>query len=366
MIRAGLGSLLVLAALGAPLAAAQRSALKFEVVERDIGTVFQHDKRQVEFPFTVEGATPVRFFPESKLVDFHTSCGCTDAYLRPDWLAEDGDLSRLGEQRWDLSEPIPAGARGTIVASFQGKRYSNTKESTIAVRGTMSNTPVILTVRAQVEPVFRMRPAELALGKVPVGDVRAGKVSAETVVRCHEAFEILEWTLLPDGLRVEEVGEPEVDVESGAMSRRLRFTLSSALEPGPWNRGALATTSLDVDIDVLFSAEILAPVQFDPTTRLHFGFPRAGEVVSRTVAVDLQVEGATLPAPTAVLDGDVAAQMEIEVVAREAGKAYDVLVRTREDAAPGRYTGTLRVSFPEGSGFGGHALPVTITIRKSD
>lgn len=364
MIRAALILPALVLAAAAPSATAQRSTLEFSVVERDLGTIFQHQERQVEFPFTVKGESAVRFFAESKEIDFHTSCGCTNAYLRPDWLAEDGDLSTVEGQRWNLAKPIPAGAQGTVVATFKGERYSNTKESTIALRGTMANTPLILTVRAEVIPVFRLRPAQILLGQITQRDLRAGKIHGETVVHCHESFEILEWKQLPDGMTVEEVGEPTLDPESGAMSRSLRFTLGGGLKAGPWNKMALASTSMEIDLEVLFSAEVLSPVRFDPVNRLHFGFPRAGEVVQRTVSVDLQLEGETLPLPSATLEGTAAAQMEVEVVAREDGKAYDVHVRTREDAAPGRYTGTLRIAFPEGSDYAGHELPVSINIRK--
>lgn len=344
---------------------AQASTLKFDSVEHDIGSIFQHETRVVEFPFVVDGESPVRFFRDNASlgVDFHTSCGCTDAYLRPDWLAVDGDLSTVADQRWDFALPMPAGARGTVIASFKGKGYSHTKESTIAIRGTMANTPLILTVRATVLSIFEVRPAIVAFGVVEVGRVRAGLVTTETSVRCDESFEVSDWYLLPNGMTVEELGEPSVD-DSGGMTRRFRFTLGKDVPLGAWNRQASARTSIDVDLDVVFMAEIQSPVVFNPAGRLSLGFPRAGEIVARTVSIDLKVADATLPMPTAVLEGTIAAQMEVEVVAREVGKSYDVIVRTRKDGAPGKYQGKLRIEFPEGSGFAGHETPVTIRIRK--
>jgi hypothetical protein len=345
--------------------AAQASTLKFDTVDIDIGSIFQHETRVVEFPFVVEGEMPVRFYRDKTAEggDFHTSCGCTAAYLRPDWLAVDGDLSTVENQRWDLALPMPAGARGTIIATFSGKGYSHAKESTIAIRGNMTNSPTILTVRANVLSIFEVRPAIVSFGVIEIGKLRAGLVTAESTVRCDDSFDISDWFLLPYGMTVEELGEPIVD-DSGAMTRRLRFTLGKDTPLAAFNRQAEAHTSIDVNLAVVFTAQIVSPVVFNPVGRLSLGFPRAGEAISRTVSVDLQVADATLPMPSAILDGTIAAQMEVEVVAREAGKSYDVIVRTRKDSAPGKYQGKLRIEFPVGSGFAGHEMPVTIRIRK--
>jgi len=356
ILRTALAVLLVTSA-----APAQAGRLAFEDTVQTIGTVYQHHEREVEFPFVVEGGD-VRLERYSAQQDFHTSCGCTDAWVRADWLADAEGAS--GEApRWDIKKPLPEGVRGTVVATFRGETWSREKKSTILLRGNMDGGNVVLTIEAYVERVFEIEPVLLDFGEVLAAGLRAQDPSLEIAVTGKEAFEFENWVGLPAGLAVEELGEPRL-LEDGRMTRRLRFTLGGGTNPGSLTATASVETSLGLLLELPVSARILPAVSFDPSRNLHFGFPRQGEVIERTVTVELQVAGARLPVPAVELDGVLAGHMDVEVVAREAGRLYDVVVRSREDMPAGRYKGTLHIGFPADSGFAGHQMPVSITVRK--
>ena len=337
--------------------------LVFETKVRDLGTVYQHLERPVEFPFVGAGDTAVRLSRYSREEEFHTSCGCTDAYVRADWLASEDDPKSEEELRWDLSKPIPAGSHGTVVATFRGESWSRSKKSTIMVRGSMADSPVILTIEAFVLRVFDTRPALVDFGDVLEAGLRGSDPTVDLVVTGKEAFEIVRWAELPEGVAVAETAEP-VLLDDGRMERSLRFTLTGGAQAGSLTTSARAETSLGFDFELPISAQVLSAVSVLPLRNLHFGFPTEGETVTRTVTIDLQVADAVLPMPVARLSGDVAGHMSVEVVAREAGRAYDVVVRSLEGMPAGRYKGTLSIDFPEGSGFSGHQMPVSITVRK--
>jgi hypothetical protein len=347
--------------LATSAATAQAGRLVFEEEVKAIGTVYQHHEREVEFPFVVEGSD-VRLDRYSAELDFHTSCGCTDAWVRADWLADEEGAG--GEApRWDIREPLPEGVRGTVVATFRGETWSRDKKSTILVRGNMEGGSVVLTIEAFVKRVFDVEPVLLDFGEILVAGLRAQDPSLEVAVTGKEAFAFEGWVGLPAGLTVEELGEPLL-LKDGRMTRRLRFTLGGGTTPGSLTATASVETSLGLLLEIPVSARILPAVSFDPSRNLHFGFPRQGEVIERTVTVELQVDGARLPVPVVELGGALAGHMEVEVVARQAGRLYDVLVRNREDMPAGRFKGTLHIGFPADSGFAGHQMPVSITVRK--
>ena len=339
-----------------------RSRLVFETLERDLGVVFQDEDVPVEFPFRVDGPDPVVLLGHGSSDNLPVSCGCTDAHVRPDWLGEAYDVTIHGEA-WDLDQPIPAGASGTVVATFHGNRYERIKKSTVTVRGNMQGGPYLLEVIADVKPVFQSRPTQIMFGKVLAGALRDKDPQVEVQVTAKQAFEVQRWKSLPLGVSVEEIGEPEA-LSDGRSLQTFRFTLGQEAKVGMLNAAALAETDIGSDYEIVMSAQVVGPVRFRPENRLMFGFWDAGAAQTRTVKVDLQVAGGSLPVPHVTLAGSIAAQLDVEVVTLREGASYEVRVTAGADTPPGSYDGTLTLDFGD-SDFPSQQLTVKAMVREA-
>ncbi|MDP7063027.1 MAG: DUF1573 domain-containing protein, partial [Planctomycetota bacterium] len=107
-----------------------RSDMRMQKLEINLGTVFQRISYDLEFPFDVNGPDPIT------IEEIDTSCGCTSARIRPDWAPDfEGEF-------WPLEKPIPAGAKGAVVAIFDGSLYKEEKASTITIHGNFLSNKV--------------------------------------------------------------------------------------------------------------------------------------------------------------------------------------------------------------------------------
>jgi hypothetical protein len=339
-----------------------RSRLVFETVERDLGMVYQDEDVPVEFPFRVDGPDPVILVGQGLGDHLPVSCGCTDAHVRPDWLGDAYDVTIHGE-RWDLERPIPAGAEGTVVATFHGNRYERTKRSTVTVRGNMQGGPYLLEVIAHVKPVFESRPTQIMFGRALAGSLRASDPSVLVEVRAKDAFEVARWKNLPLGVAVEQVGEPQLEAD-GRTLQSFRFTLGPEAKVGMLNAAAIAETSLGADYEIVMSGQVVGPVRFRPENRLMFGFWDAGSAQTRTVKVDLQVTGGELPEPKVTLEGSLAEHCTVEIVEVRASESFEIRVTAGSDTPPGNYDGVLKMDFGDGA-FPSHQLTMRAVVREA-
>jgi hypothetical protein len=327
-----------------------RSDMQMETYEIDLGTVYQRLSYDLEFPFVVNGPDPIVL---SEAID--TSCGCTKAYIRADW-----DPSFEGKE-WPVGKEIPAGARGTVVAVFDGSLYEEEKASTITVRGNFLSNKVTLGVKAFIEPIFQSSPAQVNFKDLQLIELKEKEAFIDVKVTAMKPFEVLRWVKVTPGIRVEEIGESEI-IEEGRMVRHFRVTATADLPEGRLASALIAETDLGENLEFRVAAVALGPVRYAPQTmRLSFGIFDQGP--SRSRVLKLYSTGSDLPQPEFEIVGAAAAVMSAELDVKEAGKRYFLKVTIAENTPIGRYDGLLRVSFPEGSGIPKREVVLSALIR---
>jgi len=313
-----------------------RSDIQMGKLEIDLGTVFQRLSYDLEFPFVVSG-------PDSILIsEIDTSCGCTQATIRPDW-----DSEFEGES-WPLDREIPAGVTGTVVAVFDGSLYKEEKASTITIRGNFLSNKVTLGVKAFIEPIFKVSPSQVSFAQLQITSLMQQEVGLDVRVTAMRAFEIVRWLKVTPGVRVEEVGEQEM-LEDGRAVRNFRVLATADLPEGPLQAALIAETTLGENLEIVVTGEALGPIRYAPQSmKLSFGVLDQGP--SRTRPVKLDSTGLIIPEPQFEILGAAAAVMTSVLEVKEAGKSYVIKVTLAEGAAVGRYDGFLRISFPPESG----------------
>lgn len=309
-----------------------RSDMRMQKLEINLGTVFQRMSYDLEFPFDVNGPDPII------IEEIGTSCGCTSARIRPDW---DPDFE--GEF-WPLEQPIPAGAKGAVVAIFDGSLYKEEKASTITIHGNFLSNKVTLGVEAFIEPVFHVEPAGVNFRELQLTDLAKAPVVKQVKVTAMKPFQITRWSRVSPGFLVKEVGEAQI-LEEGRMSRTYEVIATSDLEEGRLNTSIIAETDLDERLEWVVSAHVVGPVKYSPvTTQIAFGVVNAGKAVKRKLTVEST--GPVIPEPTFEIVGNIAKVLEAHLETGVEGKKYVIRMAINKDGAAGRYDGLLRVSFP--------------------
>lgn len=339
-----------------------RSKLVLETDDLDLGVIFQQHDVPVEVKFKVEGPDPVRIVGQGSSDGLPVSCGCTSAYIRADWAAPSGETPDQ-ENRWDLSQEIPAGAEGTVIATFHGNRYSRVKSAEITLRGNMANGPLIIGIKADVKPVYQTKPAQVMFGKVLAGALRESDPQTEVVVVAMRDFEVLRWKHLPAGVTAEVIGEAEA-LKDGRVQKRFRFTLGKSAPVGQMNGSALAETSLGFDFEVLLSGQVLGPVKYRPENRLMFGFWDQGEAKTRTVRIELQLPKGTMPEPIVSFEGGIADYLSASFVPAPGARTLDIKVTSSAEMPVGSYNGVMKIVYPEDSKLPPHQLTVKAIVRE--
>ncbi len=330
------------------------SRLVLEKERVDLGDVYQHKQIPVEIPFRVEGDDPI------VITALQPSCGCTDVHVRADWLAVEG-----GEApRYVLGRDIPPGAHGRIVGTFDSERRRNEKVVKVVVRGNMTNDPVQAEVRAFVHPTFDVQPVQVRFGEVLAGGLREKDPSRTVRVTAKRPFELREWTRLPEGVRVEAVGEQVPTGEREEVRQDFRVTITKDAPLGLLSGSCIAATDLDADLEFLVVANVVGPIAYSPSQRLAFGiFPR-GQQRTRTVEMRAKTPDAPIPPFEVEVTGKAGEHAVTEVQEIEPGRVYRVAVTFPAETPVGSWPGQLVFRFPDDSGLDDKSLSLNARVRE--
>jgi Protein of unknown function (DUF1573) len=162
--------------------------------EYDFGTVRQGAVLQHRFRFRNGGQEPLT------VLGLEESCGCTSSLLSKEFLKADES--------------------GEIEVSFSSGTLEGPIKKTITVSTDDPDSPAKLTIRATVQPLFRVDP-----GRLSFGDVRLGQESRQRVVVLPAAPDIplnvsRVWSRNPD-VTVEDIRR--LDSPKGAASFEVVF-----------------------------------------------------------------------------------------------------------------------------------------------
>ncbi len=339
------------AATQAPNIPGSRSDLVFDFIEKDLGKVYQQHQYDLAFPFVVEGPDPVL------LSELDTSCGCTEAKVRPDW-----DVSVEG-QAWPLNKPIPAGSRGAISAVFDASRYRGDKASTITVRGDFLSRKIILGVKADVIPVFVPEPSVVQFGEVLAGSLRQEDPSKTISITAMKDFKIKRWKRVPPGVLIEEVDSAET-LDDGRVKRLFKVTAGPDMPEGRMSSSVIAETDLGLDFEFLVNVDVLGAIKYAPATRVAFGVVDHGKAKRRTIKIEATRGAIELPKPSLEFLGAAAKAMRGQVETVVEGKQYVVKITLPKDVAAGSYDGVLRISYPPESGLETKEVLLNARIRQ--
>ena len=327
------------------------SDLKFEYLAFDLGKVYQHHDYDLEFPFTVEGPDPV------VITELDSTCGCTSVKIRPDW---DPDFE--GEY-WPLNRPIPAGAKGAVVAKFESGRYKDDKPTSVTVRGNFLSRKIVLSVTAFVQPVFALDMVVLQFGEVLSGALRDADPKQTIKVVAMKEFEVVRWKRVPPGVLVSRQEGSKV-MEDGRVETYFDIIAGPDMPIGRMSSSVIAETSIGVDLEFLVNADVVGAVKYAPATRVAFGIFDQGKARKRTVKVQSTRTGLKLPVPQFEVAGDAAKVVQAELVTVEDQQHYEIKLTIGAEAPAGSYNGVLRISYPEGSGLAEKEVVLNARIRQ--
>jgi len=333
------------------LGSGSRSDLVFDALEVDLGGVYQHHTYPLEFPFVVDGPDPVL------LTELDTSCGCTEAFTRPDW-----DLEVEGE-KWPLNKEIPAGARGAIAATFDAGRYKDEKASTITVRGNFLSRRITLGVKANITPVFEMEPRIVQFGDILSGTLREENPTREVRVTAMKDFRITRWKRTPPGVLIKKKDVSEV-MEDGRVVHTFIVTAGPDMQEGRMASSFIGETDLGIELEFMVNASVLGAVKYAPATRVAFGIFDQGTAKHRTIKIESTQGAIKLPAPRLEVVGDAADVILAELETVTAEQHYTVRLTIPEEAPFGSYNGVLRIIYPDGSGIAQKEVMLNARIRK--
>ncbi|MDP6962803.1 MAG: DUF1573 domain-containing protein [Planctomycetota bacterium] len=328
------------------------SDLKFSEYEVDLGEIYQQHTYDLEYPFTVDGDDPIT------IAEIDVSCGCTNAFVYPSW-----DTATHGEV-WPLTEPIPAGAKGVIRATFDGSRYKREKSATITLSGNFLERKTTLGVKAYVKPVFEVKPQNINFGEILTSMISEQIPEKTITVIAKEDYQIERWVRVPKGLSIEEIGELK-KLEGNQVSRQYRLTINSNVALGPMASSVDAETSLGINLEFTVAARILGPVRYSPAQRVAFGIFDQGQARRRTVKVEATAAVVKLPKPKAEIVGGAAGAVEIAAIKPiNDGKGYEIKMLIDEKTEPGNYNGLLKISYPTNPEFSTQDVILNARVRK--
>ncbi|RMH01186.1 MAG: DUF1573 domain-containing protein [Planctomycetota bacterium] len=312
-------------------------SLRFSLTEIDLGEILQHEEHPLEFPFEVVGEEPV------VVTEAAPSCGCTDVRLE------------VEGQPYVLGDPIPPGAHGRVVGTFESGTFKQLKKTRITVRGNGLDMPIELRVQAMIQPIFIVTPSQALFGEVKAGE----EVEREVVVNAVADFQVERWITSPRGFVIEEAGPAEPAPDGKRILKRFRIRLTPDAEVRRHYGSFVADTSLGRRLEIVVQAHVFGPVRYQPDQRLTFGMLDRGTSISRRVQVRAAAD--PIPAPQAeILDSEL---FTSEVLTREEGQAYTVKVAISPDAPLGTHTARLRISFPDAADLPPHEIHVTAIVR---
>jgi hypothetical protein len=343
---------LILAACsdGSPVGSPSLSDLKFDRIDSDLGEVYQNHTYDLDFPFEVDGDDAI------VISAIDTSCGCTNASIYPTW-----DTETYGDV-WPLNQPIPAGAKGSVRAIFDGSRYKRDKSSTITLRGNFLERKATLGVKAFVKPVFDVQPQNINFGEIITSALIERSPEKLITVTAMKGYAIERWVRVPTGVEVNPVGEV-TQLEDGAVSQQYRVAINSNIASGPMASSVDAETSLGVNLTFTVAARVLGPVRYAPAQRVAFGIFDEGQRKHRTVKLESTRGASDMPMPTADIVGGAKDAIVIEEIKQtEAG--YQIKMIIAETVPPGNYNGLLKISYPGNPDYEQHEMRVNARIRK--
>jgi hypothetical protein len=330
------------------------STLRFEQERLDLGEMYQLEHRSFEFPFVVEGDEPIQ------ITHYDANCGCTDLKIRADWEAKAGEEAPL----YVAGRDIPAGARGTVIGTFDSERRNGLKITTITLRGNMADTPRKLEIQATIRKVFDVKPEQVRFGEVLAGPGKGPRPSQEIRIVARKPFEILEWRRLPAGIKVEPIGEGAATGYLEEWARNFRVTLGGDATEGHLTASAIAATSIGTDLEIMITAMVVGPITYTPGNRVAFGFPEFGETRTRTIEILSSMDGLEIPTPAVEIVGDSIQMLTSEVEVVEAGRMLRVTVTLPGTAPVGVYNGVLKLVYPADSGIAPREFLVSARVKE--
>lgn len=300
-------------------------SIEFKETVHDAGESWQGETVSHVFTFTNTGDA------ELAISRVRTSCGCTASNLS--------------------SDRIAPGESGEIRASFNTRGYRGRKSQPIYVSSNDPDQPTVqLRIETTVKTLAAFSPAALQFGSVTVGQ---GAVRETSLVFDGETFPVLEVSAQPEIFSA-RILEPESGA-AGDGPVRIEVALSPEAPVGR-HRGSL-TARLDHPRLKTLTARLLASVEgkiaYSP--RMLF-FSRDDHAGGKVKTVSLTNNG---EAPVEIRRAAVGIpQLEAEVKTVRPGKEFEVAIRMKPDAEPGRYAGELKIetSCPE-------QAVITIPIR---
>jgi len=334
------------------------SQLKFEKDRIELGEIYQFENIDLEYPFVVDG-------PDSVIITrVDSNCGCTVPQIRADWEMNAPGADPKVQILYVYGREIPAGARGTVIATFTPERRIGEKTTNITIHGNFANTPMKLEVHSTIRPLFDVKPGQVRFGDVLVGVPNSAQPQEVRVV-CRSPFDVVMWKRLPPGITIEPVGEAEATGYKDESARRFRVTLGPDAPEGVLSTSCLAETSIKMDLEIMVIANVIGPVSYTPSARMAFGMVPIGEERTRTIDIESSLPAVVLPAPTVELEGDILKYMHATVTTIEAGRFHRVRLTlpAMDEAMP--LTGVVRLKYPEGSGIANREFPVTGRVIKS-
>ena len=318
--------------------------IRFEHTEVDLGDVYQQGTYPLAYPFEVVGGPVVVSLLEP-------SCGCTDVHLEVDGRA------------WPLGRRIPAGSRGVLRAVFESKAFSALKTSRIEVRGSASNLPLTLHLKAMVHPVFQVDPPQALFGEVLWKDLD-GEDPPEIRLRVtgKDPFHVLRWSWKPDGVEIVELPETEPGPGGRGLVRTYVVRLTPEVPVGTLRRAVIGETDLGHRLEFLVHATVLGPVRYLPEQTLYFGAVDQGTTPVRRLRILASDPETPIPRPVVRLAGKEVFEVRLEE--EEEGKAYTFHVQLKPGLSLGRQAALLEVRWPEGSGLPDRDIPVVALVRR--
>jgi hypothetical protein len=358
------------------------SALRFETSRLDLGTMFQYDEKVFSLPFTIEGDAPVRI----EVLD--TSCGCTDVRLvvngevllqaekrshaappsqDPGTEEEDEGLTASAGEREIVLKP---GTRGEVLGTYRPERRLNHQVVGVTIIGDMLNSPARAEIHAFLKPVFVLEKDAASFGTVLQEAVDGGRVVREFSVQAARAFSVKLWKNVPEGVAVELVEGSAVPVGDGPeVVQTVRVRLLPGLPIAQLRQFAISgDTSLGAPLGFVVAWRVVGPVTYAPDHLIQFLNKSNAREHEFVVKVRPSLDGITLPAPKAELLGGVAEVLRTEVSSLAASpdgrQGWLIRVTLPQGTTAATYQGTLRISYPDGSGITPWEMVVNARVQE--
>ncbi|HEX9793321.1 MAG TPA: DUF1573 domain-containing protein [Planctomycetota bacterium] len=331
-------------ALGKADVDGNRSRLVFERTHSDLGEIGQ-GRRPLAFDFVVEGPDPVL------VKDVHPTCGCTNARLEVD-----------GEP-WDLTTALQPGTKASVAVVFDSTKYTFEKHSAVLIESDAAQYPGELTIRAFILPTFQTVPSPVRFGPLAVGAPPEDGV-IRFQVKAREAFEILDWTVMPDGTEVRDTGVRIPDEEGDGVTWEFELVVDTNQAPGRVQGLARAETSIGLPLQIQIFGNILGPAQYLPDERLVFGLVDEGAGAERVLRIRPRGEGISLPVPVVRVNGS--GWFEVERDEEAEGADFVYWVRLAAETPVGAHVASIKIAYPDAKNVPGHEIFLNARVRKAE